>query len=61
MKTIEELRKEFELLDFVKPHKKERGFVFNKKTNCFTDLSGIMTDRANWLNGCWFMFQELNK
>lgn len=59
MKTIEELRKEFE--GKMHQHIKERKLVFNKKMQCFTGIDGLMTVNANWINGAWFMFQELRK
>lgn len=61
MNLIEQLRKDFELNDLIFGEIKDQKLTYNKKLNCYTDLMGKYTHKANWINGAWFMFRELNK
>ena len=61
MKTVEESRVKFEANFLILGEIKLQKLTFNRKLNCYTDLMGKYVDRANWVNGAWFMFQELGK
>lgn len=57
MKTLEELRKEFEEIPNVVEKLKWVYFCNGKYFERELDYRSS----AIWMNGAWFMFQELNK
>lgn len=53
MKTIEELRSEFEAMCY------ERKWNICRYPDRYKDVAGLYVD--DFVNGAWFMFQELKK
>ena len=63
MKTLDELRKEFENIDVIKAYVK-MYCVFDSNNNDYNPknrFNNIHDVRCEFVNGAWFMFQELNK
>lgn len=61
MKTIDELRKGFEEINWVKAFLTGDLFNFiNGGYYTFSNDVDVKRD-CDWLNGAWFMYQELNK
>lgn len=56
-----DLRKTFEAIPEIKKEISDMKLVFNKKINGYGDLGGKYVERANWINGAWFMFKQVNK
>lgn len=63
MKTIEELRSEFEEVDNIKRLLLSNSLIFIDITNKYQPKFYNETDCfiATFVNGAWFMFQELKK
>ena len=59
MKTIEELRKEFELI--LGDDSYLKICFFSEKDNMYKSKTLFGHGCASYLNGAWYMFQELNK
>lgn len=57
MKPIEELRKEFESNKYIQETIVAQGAKYQKQGWYFC----VDVGSCGWLNGAWFMFQELNK
>lgn len=63
MKTIEELRSEFEENKLIKMHIR-MYCVFNESSEEYQPKDGFKTIhniRCEFVNGAWFIFQELKK